>query len=117
MGILVLTALALHIRFSWRAIPTERIAISMICIDEEKANRAIQDCLKFCHGTNDVILKLAEYLEKLHATGDWNKEELWTVELGVLHVLRGIIGDQKQPSEAAERRVAPSIASFRNRPK
>ena len=61
---------------------------SMPKIDGAKVNDAIRECLHHCYEMPGAILpRIAEFLENLKSTGNWNAWELKEVEARVRKVL------------------------------
>lgn len=58
-------------------------------IDEERINRAIQDCLDNCREASDRVAQVAAFLTGLKSAG-WNRVEIRAVELAVHKILHAI---------------------------
>lgn len=54
----------------------------------KRINVAVRECLAQCYGSKHLLVRLAQYLERLHADAHWTDREINYVEIAVLRLLR-----------------------------
>lgn len=56
-----------------------------------RINAAIQDCLAQCYRSDNPVMRVAQYVRRLHADRSWTDREITYVEIAVLKLLRLIV--------------------------
>ena len=69
---------------------------------QERANRAVHDCLATCYQSDNIVQTLAEFFSQLKAKAGWRRSEIRAVELAVLGVLHGVVHDAAYARDASE---------------
>ena len=69
---------------------------------EDEIRSAVEQCLKDCYGQSSPVVKVAECVEELRASG-WEQADIRRVESLVLKVLAALLSPQDGPNEPEQR--------------
>jgi hypothetical protein len=56
-----------------------------------RINLAIRECLAQCYGSKNPLVRLAQYLQRLHGDAQWTDREIGYVEIAVLRLLKLVV--------------------------
>lgn len=57
----------------------------------EKINAAVQDCIRYCHGSDNILARIERFLEELRARPDWEEFAVQVVDSRVRKLMRAMV--------------------------